>query len=219
MTALTFPLPLSQFFDILPIATARFEPTEAIEISETADGVVLPADLGEALWQGEFGLAELSHDEALDIVPLINILRRAGGSFMASDPRRPWPRRDPGGVALAGHAPKLLAVGADPRLIRLSHLPAGYQLSRGDLLGFAYGTAPVRHALHEVVGPVTATGSGETLPFEVTPPVRPGAVPGVAIQLIDAACKAVLVPGSANTGTAGDDITSEMQIRWMQTLG
>ena len=219
MAVLTFPLTLAQFFDLLPISSVRFEPTEATEISETTDGVLLPADLGVALWQGTFLLSDVLHEEALEISPLINLLRRAGASFLVTDPRRPWPRLDPQGAGIASSSPKLMSIAANRREISLQGLPPGYRLSRGDLVSFTYGSNPLRYALHELVAPAIANASGNTALVEVSPPVRPGVSVDADIRLVNPVCKASLVPKTADLGASVETITSEMSIRWMQTLG
>ena len=56
MTLLTFPLPLDQFFDLLPVETLTFDPSESVEIDETGGGEVLKATLGPDLWQGQLDL-------------------------------------------------------------------------------------------------------------------------------------------------------------------
>lgn len=100
MALLSFPLSLAQFFDLLPIEAMTFGPADAVEVDETAGGEVLTASLGPPLWRGRLDLAALTHAEAQAIVPLLNLLRRPGGSFMIGDPRRLTPLADPGGVSL-----------------------------------------------------------------------------------------------------------------------
>lgn len=89
MAVLTFPLSLAGFFDLLPIGAFRMAPQEAVELSETAGGEVLPADIGTSLWTGEIDLSLVTHAEAGDVTPLINLLRRPGTAFLCSDPTRP----------------------------------------------------------------------------------------------------------------------------------
>lgn len=244
MALYTFPLALDQFFDLLPIGSVRFEPTEAVEISETADGQLLAADIGVALWQGHFILSDVQHEEALDIAPLINLLRRAGTSFLVTDPRRPRPRLiapeirltpppaglfisadpDPGDISgmvalFSGATPVIGTIDPSMRALSISGLPPNVKLARGDLISFTYGASPLRYALHELVAPVTANGAGETELVEVSPPIRPGAAPGTALRLEEPVCKAILIPKTADTGVSVETVTGEMQIRWMQTLG
>lgn len=220
MALMTFPLGLTQFFDLLPIGKCTFDPTEALDLAETAGGEVLTADLGTALWSGQIDLALMEHHEAAPLRPLLNLLRRAGASFMVADATRPWPRRDPGGVVLRASTgtPAILAVGGSWRELSLKGLPPWYAISAGDLISFAYGSSPTRFALHECVGDAQAAANGETPLIEVTPPIRPGAAADTAVQLIWPRCKAVLQPGTASLGASVHTITSEGTLRWTQTL-
>jgi len=217
MAVLTFPLSLSQFFDLLPIQQAELDLPEALDVSQTTGGEVLTADLGTSLWSGRIELGVMTHDEVSAIRPLINILRRAGTSFLVSDPTRPWPRLDPNGTVLGAATPTILAIGGSGRELSLTGLPAAYPISRGDLMSFTYGS-PTRYALHEVVGAAVANGAGQTGLIEVNPPIRPGAAAGAAVQLVWPRCKARLVPGENSTGVTSHTITSEAQIAWTQTL-
>lgn len=218
MAVLTFPLTLPQFWHLLPAGKATFDMGEALDIAQTTGGEVLTADLGTALWSGQIDLGKMTNDEAAAIRPLINILRRAGTSFLVSDYARAYPRLDPKGLFLGAATPSILALGGSGRELSLQGLPAGYPLSRGDLLSFTYGTNPVRYALHEVVSPIVANGAGQTGLVEVSPPIRPGAATGASIQLVYPRCKARLSPGTAKTGTISHTITSDASLGWTQTL-
>jgi len=218
MALLTFPLTLEQFFHLLPVGQSRMSPGEALAVAETGGGEVLTADIGTALWAGQFDMGPMLHSEAAAIAPVLNLLRRAGASFLVADPTRPWPKADPEGAFLGASTPTILAVGGSLRELSLQGLPPGYPLSRGDLLSFQYGSTPVRHALHEMVGSAIADGSGKTTMIEVTPPLRPGAAAGIAVQLGWPRCKARLVPGTTDPGSSRHTITSGATIRWSQTL-
>lgn len=216
--ALTFPLTLPQFFDLLPASRVRMDPSEALDVSETRGGEILTADLGESLWTGQIDLGRMTHAERASVSPLINLLRRGSGSFLVSDHTRPWPRLDPRGLLLGAAAPAILAVDPGMLELRLSGLPAGYQLSRGDLISWTYGASPTRYALHELVGSATADASGHTPLIEVTPPIRLGAQLGAAVQLVWPRCKAKFVPGTADTGQSVRTITEGATFQWQQTL-
>lgn len=220
MALLTYPLALADLFDLLPVSRCTVEPTEALDLSETTGGELLVADMGTALWSGQIDLAVMTHDESTSIKPVLNLLRRAGASFMISDSTRPWPRLDAGGMILRAWTgtPALLAVGASWREMSLKGLPAWYPISRGDLISFSYGSDPTRYAMHEFVGTGQADADGETELLEVTPPIRPGALADTAVQLLWPRCKAVLKPGSLNTGASVNTITSDATLRWVQTL-
>ncbi len=216
--AYVFPLAAADFMDLLPIREMTFELSEAVETDETGGGEILTADLGTRLWQGEITLGDMLPDEADDALGMLDLLRRAGGSFMCHDRSRPWPRSDWQGAAVAGASPVLHTVAASTREIRISGLPAGYQLRRRDAVAFSYGANPTRYALHRLAAPVTANGSGLTPLVEVTPNIRPGVSTGAAVQLIKPACKAVIVPGSYQPGRRKARLTSGVSFKWQQTL-
>lgn len=216
--AYSFPLTVAQFMAVLPISAMTFDLPEAVEISETGGGEILTADLGTRLWNGEITLGDMTADEAAEVMARLDVLRRAGGSFMCHDVARPFPRVDVTGASLAGASPTLLSVAGSTREISLSGLPANFQLRRYDYLGFSYGTNPVRHALHRIAAPVTANGVGTTGLFEVSPNIRPGWVSGAAVSLSKPSCKAIIVPGSVNPGRRKSTMTTGASFRFIQTL-
>lgn len=219
--AFTFPLTTAQFMSILPIQEITFDVAEALEMSETGGGEVLMADLGTRLWRGKVSLGDLTQDEAADVLPMIDILRKAGTSFMAYDVSRPGPRYDVTGTLLGAASPVLFQVHANMRDIRIGGLPNGYRIRPYDYVAFAYGTNPVRYALHRAVIQRIATADGTTGWFEVTPNIRPGFVAGAsgaAVTLLKASCKAVIVPGSFQPGRRKATMTSGVSFDFIQTL-
>lgn len=216
--AASFPLSLAGFVDILPVREMTFDLSEAMDMDETGGGEILTADLGTRLWQGEITLGDLLPEEVAEVMPVLDLLRRAGGSFMVSDRRHPWPRSDPGGAALGAVTPVLHSVAASTREVRLSDLPAFYQLLRHDYLAFAYASGPVRFALHRVASAAAADAGGLTPWIEVSPNIRPGWSAGAAVSLVRAACKAVIVPGSFQPGRRKSLLTAGIGFRFRQTL-
>lgn len=216
--ALSFPLARAGFFDGLPIASQSFDLPEAVEISRTAGGAILSADMADRLWQGTITLGRLTVAEARPALALINALRGAGRSFLCADVHRPYPQADPGGAALAGFSPQISGLGGDLRTLSLSGLPAGYLLASGDLIGWSYGSAPTRHALHEIVSGGTASGGGALTGLELTPPIRPGVTVGTPVTLVQPVCKALIVPGSVRGGEQRRTIIEPLSFDWQQSL-
>lgn len=212
MPVLTFPLTFESFWQTLPIAKDTFEISSAVDVSRTGGGEVITAERGASLWTGKIDLGPLTHAEARAIVPLLNLLKRPGATFAVADSARPGPLLNPGGP---GTAPTVLALGADPRELSLTGLPAGYTLSRGDRIWFTYAG---RGGLHEVVSTVTANGSGQTALFEVNPPLRPGLTPGTSVPLAWPRCRAVLLPETLSLGVTSHTITTGISFGWIQTL-
>lgn len=217
--ALTYPLPLASFADILPISSLSFHLPEQLVMSRTAKGEQLTADLGERLWTGQITLGRLTKAEAGRPEVLIDLIRQgASRTFLIYDRYRTNPLLDPTGSILGASTPTILALGGDARELSLTGLPIGYTLSPGDYLSFAYGTSPVLQALHRVVSTVTANGSGQTALFEVTPALRPGAAAAAPVTLRKAFCKAVAVAGSIEEAMRYSTMTEGIAFAWVQTL-
>ena len=217
MAVLSFPLDLDTFLRNAQVSEMSFSPQASVEISRTAGGDVLRADVGSTLWRGSVALKRRKHVDMAEIEVLLSVLDRPGASFLAYDARYPYPRYDFGGVTLGASTVQILALDADQLRMSLKGLPAGYVLTRGQKLSFQYGSSPVRYALHQMVDEVTADGSGETALFEVSPPIRPGAATDAAVGLVRPSCKAVIVPGRSE-GSGGRTFTDGVQFDFVQTL-
>lgn len=216
MASLTFPLPLSAFQDTFTIAEFQMEVVEPVQATQLADGTVIRASLGEALWQGTFRLAVATHADAAAAEGVLALATRPGASVLLYDPRTPGPRQDVNGAVLGSSTPTLQAVAADRREISIAGLPSAYVLSRGDLLAFTYSSNPTRYALHRVVTGATATGLGLASDIEVIPAIRTGYSLGAAINLLKPTMKAVIKAVGAGAGRPV--ITDGAIVEFVQTL-
>lgn len=215
---ISYPLSLAQFLDLLSVSRVTMSPGEAVIQSTTRGGEVLRSDLGTRLWQGRVIVAPGTRAEMDQQVALAEALLEAGGSFMVARRSRIGPQADPTGTILGASSVTISAISSDRRDLTLAGLPAAYTLTRGDLLSFTYGTAPVRNALHRVLSTRTANGSGVMTQLAVTPLIRPGAAVGNPVTLVRPACKAVIVPSSFNPESEGRDLTEGFSFDWRQTL-
>ncbi|QBF31490.1 hypothetical protein [Thalassococcus sp. S3] len=216
---MTFPASTAEFIEELPIQSITFDAPETAEMSQTAGGEILTADVGARLWRGQIALGRMDVDEANGVMALIDVFRGAGRSFYIHNVRSPFPQMDRTGSILGGAQPEISALPATGREIALEGLPAGYVLKRGDRLSFDYGSEPIRTALHRIVDrEVVANGAGQTAPFEVVPRLRDGAALGSAVRLIKPYCKAILVPGSVEPGTPRRGLTEGVSFAFIQTL-
>lgn len=213
--ALSFPLTTAQFQNLLRVQAARFWLPESLTVERSEGGEIFSAERGPRLWQAEFTLAQGHHANVDEIEARLALLAQSGRSFLAHDPRRTGPKADPEGLGLAGFAPATSATTA--REVTITGLPVGYVISRGDYLGWSYGTNPTRQALHRAVTAPVADGSGAAT-IEVVPNVRPGTTAGIAVTLIRPVCKMVLVPGSYESGAAARVFTAGATFRAQQTL-
>jgi len=217
--ALSFPLSLASFADILPVAAYSCDLPEQVAQSRTAGGEQLTADMAERLWTGRIDLGWMTKSEVGRPEVLIQVLKQ-GNAFHMLDGRRKYPLLDPTGSVLGAAAVTILALGGDPRELSLAGLPAGYTLSAGDYLSFSYTSLSItRQALHKVVATsVVADGSGNTALFEVLPAIRPGAVAGAAVTLKKPFCKAVMVAGTATPSTGRSTLYEGLGFDWVQSL-
>ncbi|WP_264213220.1 hypothetical protein [Leisingera thetidis] len=214
--ALAWPLPLDKFFDDLPIARFTARPGDASTLSETYGGEVIKHRHGSRLWAGRIVLDKDYHHVLAAIEARLALLEEPGASFLLTDPRQPDPIADPGKVILGGASPVIESLTANNRELKLSGLPAGYVVSRGDLLGFTYGDNPARYAYHRVATGKTADGSGVTGNIEVTPFIRPGAETGAAVTLGNPVLKAVLT--TSQYGEGRSKVSDGLSFNWQQTL-
>ena len=216
--ALTYPLPLADFFQGLKIETYGWDLIESMRQSQTAGGETLTSDTAVRLWECEVSVTADTH-KAMRREPLARALRQGGRSFMLYDPKSAFPAEDPDGSTLGGASVTIDSIDADNKRLTLDGLPFGYTLTRGDMLSFAYGS-PARYALHEVVtDSVTVLANPGPSPlFEVQPFIQPGAAVGAAVTLIRPACKAVLVPGSFRRGSRGPVLREGFSFVARQTL-
>lgn len=216
--ALSFPLTTAQFINLvlLPI-TQTWTLGEASEYNETAGGEVIPASYGPRLWQGTVQVATQSPGDHENAVARLELLNQAGASFMMSPLWRDGPQSDPDGSILGASTPQITNVNANMRDITISGLPVGYLLTRGDYLGFGYGS-PTRFAFHRIVTGGTANGSGVAGSIEVSPPIRPGYSVPFDVDLVRPRLKAVVVPGSFRPGTYSRYNVEGFSFSWRQTL-
>lgn len=217
--ALSFPLSLATFADILPVQAYSCDLPEQLQMSRTAGGEQLVADMAERLWTGRVDLGWMIKSEVGRPETLIQVLKQ-GRSFHMLDGRRKYPLLDPTGSILGASAVTILALGGDARELSLAGLPVGYTLSAGDYLSFAYTSLSItRQALHRVVDTtVVANGLGQTALFEVVPPIRPGAAASAAVTLKKPYCKAVMVAGSATPSTGRSTVYDGLGFDWVQSL-
>jgi hypothetical protein len=178
------------------LRTVRFLPDVAQETSGQAGGQVRVRDLRSPLWRIRVSAPTIALPNKQDVVALIEAMGISIGTFYAWNPERRYPKADPSGTILGVSAPEIRTVGTNNKSLSLSGLPAGYVLSRGDMLAFDYGS-PSSRALHRVVTPtVTADGDGETAEFEIAPHFRQGVEEGLGVTLVKASAEFCIIPGT-----------------------
>lgn len=181
--AFTFPVPSSQFASLLRVRSVVWSLEEYYQESGTGAGHILRAEIAAPKWAAEIVLPPMARADAREVWAMA---RRIGayGTFNLFNPAQQYPAGDPDGSVITGSNPTVYAVHpTDRRKIRIAGLPAGYDLTWGDMFAVDYATAPVRRALFEVADEVSADGDGLTAYFEVTPAVRAGVAAGDAVMM------------------------------------
>lgn len=215
--ALTYPLSYAQFLGALRVEEVTFRLSHPQEHTRLGDGTVISASLGASLWIGTIRLAQANHPRHAEMEALLGLMDQPGATFLCNDPRYVGPASDPTGAFLGSRTVTIHSVAGTMRELRLAGLPAGYVLSVGDMLGFEYGSNPVRYALHRIVVGGTATSGGLTPLIEVVPNLRAGATAGLTVSLIRPACKARLLP-EPSYGSGRQGLTRGASFDFIQTL-
>lgn len=216
--SLAYPLALAEFWDQLPISAVSLDCAPQLETSGTGGGQILTRERAPALWQGTVELGRLTPAEAADVLPLIDIARQAGASFLVCDPTRPWPALDPDGSVLRAAAVTVAEIAPDRRSLRLAGLPPAYPLTRGDLVGVIWGAAPVRYGLHRVAVEGAADTGGTSGWIAVVPALASGVTVGAAVSLDRPAFKALVVPGSVEAGRRNRGLHEDIGFSFIQTM-
>ena len=215
--ALSYPLSYAQFLGVLRMEEVTFLLSHPQEHTRLGDGTVISASLGASLWTGTVRLAQANHPRHAQMEALIGLMDQPGATFLCHDPRYLGPASDPTGAILGSRTITIHSVASTMRELRLTGLPSGYVLSAGDMLGFQYGSNPVRYALHRIVVGGTASSGGLTPLVEVVPNLRPGAVAGLSVQLVRPACKARLLP-EPTYGAGRQALSRRASFDFIQTL-
>ena len=215
--ALNFPLSYPQLLGALRIEEVTFRLSHPQEHTRLSDGTVISASLGASLWTGTMRLAQANHPRHAHMEALVALMDQPGATFLCHDPRYLGPASDPAGVILGNRTVTIHTVASTMRELRLTGLPSGYVLSPGDMLGFQYGTTPVRYAMHRIVVGGTASSIGLGPMIEVIPSLRTGAAEGIEVSLIRPACKARLLP-EPTYGSGRQALSRGASFDFIQTL-
>lgn len=216
--ALTYPLSLAQFMDLLPKVEATLDPGEAMLANRTAGGEIITSQHGARLWGGRLTVRGHAYVDLDSLVARAELLRQPGASFFVTQTVRSGPQADPDGAILGAATPTITTVASNNRDVTISGLPASYPLRRGDLLSFTYLSSPTRYALHRIMSNVNANGSGVAANVELSPPVRPGYSTPMAVTLVNPVCKALIVPGSYQPPVVTRPGRATFSLDWIQTL-
>lgn len=203
------------------IARVRFGIERVDFAAPEASGRQGGVQAGWPLWSARYELDRSDPDSADLWQAFFDRLRGRIRRFYAIDPKRRMPklyRFGFGGMVRAGTSTpfdgtatswlQLTDSNGDAR-ITLNGLPAGLQISTGDMIGFRWDAAGagagnmMRRTVARAVLPATATGAGQAL-VTVEPPLNTSLVPAGAIaHLDDPAVVMQLIPEESELGPIG----------------
>lgn len=203
------------------IARVRFEIQRIDYGAPEASGRQGGVQAGWPLWSVRYELDRNDPDSALLWQAFFDRMRGRIRRFYAIDPTRRFPKAYPFGFAGLMRAFTTIpftgrvaswsqSIDADGNaVLTLNGLPAGLQLSVGDLVGFRWDAAGagtgnmMRRTMARAVLPATADASGTAL-VTVEPPLDTALVPAGAIAHLDSpAVVAQLVPENSDLGPIG----------------
>lgn len=181
--ALSFPLSIAAFADLIPAASFRMWIERYVELSGTASGIIIASEIAAPKWKAEIGFAPMKKSDASVMQAMCQALGIGAGTFYLYDLRKSAPST--GGGGFGGQQISQLS-GTE---LRLAGIPANRLLPAGTALSFDFGSSPVRRAYHVLTEPAQADGSGVTPMFSVDPPVKAGTTNGLQVTLYKPAAK------------------------------
>ena len=173
------PLPTSFVAD-LKIRAARIYLERNDELARTGSGV-WAAELAAPTWAADLALASRRPPEARAVDAKLRALG-ANSTMLLTDPSYAGPAADPGGTTIGAAIVTIHTISADRSQIRLTGLPAAYDLTAGDRLSVLWNTN--HYWLAEVSSDATSDGAGLTPLFNVYPYVPGGITAGATAELV-----------------------------------
>lgn len=193
--AVSFPLPLANLADLVPIEAVLWHELRQQEMSALGSGEYLAHDLAPPLYEADITSPRMSQATAEQLRARLRSLDGSSQHFYLYNPALKYPQADPDGSIVGSSSVVIATINANRKAWTLSGLPAGYVLTLGDWLEVTYDTS--RRALVQAVESATADGSGVTPEFEIRPHLRPGITTSLAVNLKQPAAKVKLLPNGA----------------------
>lgn len=204
-------LPLSEVFDLLPIARVVWDRQDNNELSGLGDGTMWEAELAPSLWTGDVSFDRGRTAELKEVAALLRWLRATRQPFMLCDPTSLYPAADPAGTILGAANVTLRAI-TDRFVAPLQGLPIGYVLTPGDKMQVPYAG---KHGFVEVAKRVVVNGLGQA-DVAISPHLPLPIVAGASVILRRPACPVTIVPRSHNPGTARRHLTDGAGFKVME---
>lgn len=194
--AITFPL--SGLFDRYGIKTNSFLVDFRQSTSRDGAGNLTVIDYRLPKWKASFSSAVMSEDDCLEIEAELLSLNGAARVFLATDTRRPFPRK--GAQSAVYGSAQITAVSLVNNTVTLSGLPANLDLSRGDKFSVAVNGI---HYLYALAEPISANSSGVTGAVTVTPTLNPAVTAPRSAVFAKPPCSMRLIYGSIAFNPSG----------------
>lgn len=210
-------LALSQFFDVIDVASEDFHIRDDATYAESRGGTVYSSRTSPVLWTGSVRLAADVNWGIRQKRSLLNTIMQPDVRFLIYARSIRAPLDDLSGSKLGAATPFLSTVHSSRTQIRIGGLPPGYKLSPGDCISWPQA-GPVTQRYHQIEGTVTANASGLTPLVTVFPAVHVGFVLNSPVELIKPRLRAVYLPGSFKPYTSEGPFSQGASFSWLQTL-
>ena len=216
MAPMTFPMAVADLCDLMMVQTVQWQLRDYQELSMTAGGEVIAADLAPPLWEADVSTVEADLETTERLRARFNLLNGAIQSFYLYDPARPNPSTDPMGALLAEAEVSIDTIEANRKEVSFAGLPAGFTLPEGTRFSVTAG-APARTFLGQLAAEISANGDGETGAVEFRPHMRSWVANGQAVQLLKPVAKVKILAGSLSVAQV-TAVTHRLRFTARQTL-
>jgi hypothetical protein len=189
----------------------KLQPT--IEVSPLRSGRQIAADLGPALWIGEFSSGLLNAQRFGVARAWVDTLLSTQ-EFYGYDKLRERPLAYKAGFPGGFTGACTVSAFTQPYALTLSGLPATGVLAPGDYVSFDYSSGAAR-ALHRIVAGGTA--SGGVLALEVRPAIRTGLAVSQAATVYRSAARMIILPDTYEESVQPPDF-GQLSFKAIQTL-
>jgi hypothetical protein len=217
--AITFPLALSQFANVIAKTSVKFWLAGNMQTSGQAGNLIV-ADLAPKYWAAEVGMINMSNAEAMGVQAMIESLDEGLNDFYLYDPRCAYPQYDPDGSIIGSSTITNTDVATNGKVMDFTGFPNNYVLSPGDMFSFDFGSGGIYRALHRVVVGGTANSSGDLNNVEFRPRLAdPNLGIGKTMTFKRPSARMKMIPGSFDPGTAKQTMTTGMSFKCRQVPG
>lgn len=196
-------MPTTDIMNLLKIDSVNFSLVWRQEFSRQAGGTPRVKDLGAPYWMAKLGCSNLQNTDFLQSGALINRLHGSIDTFYVWEPRAQFPQSDLTGSILGSSNVTIHTIGTGNDTIRITGLPVGYVITKGDKFCFDHGSNPVHRCFHEFSANAVAAAGGLIPLTAIVPNIRVGATVGLVVTLIKPSAEMFIAPGSFDAPSTG----------------